>query len=397
MKKLTKVDDSKVMEKKESLDFKTTHSNNIVLHDKVFYGDNAEVNRLGYADYNEYSKNTARKQSLRGFDKEYVDIVDYIMKCTHRIWEERGFGLIYSHYHNDSILHAGSLNYYGINHVLSSSIQMQHSFQDRKVVGEQVIWSGNDQDAFYTSHRSLSIGTNLGATSFGPATGKRASFRVIADCVVHSNRIVEEWLVRDYLHIVKQLGYNPVEIAKKLARTSQNKVPVLKPSFGGPETMEGQLMPKVYAKKFEYFEIGDFVLEMYNKIWELRLFNHVKDFYTDNAVVHYICDQDIVGQNKIQGLLVSLFASFPTTKIILERVTCNQGESNNEWDVAVRWRLQGNHEGIGTFGMPSGKPIEILGITHLKIQNEKIIEEWIVFDGIDVLRQTFLDTQGEII
>ncbi|MCK1992251.1 ester cyclase [Peribacillus muralis] len=389
---MTKVDDSKVMEKKESLDFNTTQNNHIVLHDKVFYGDNAEVNRLGYADYNEFSKNTIRKQSMRGFDSTYVDIVDYIVKCTHRIWEENGFGLIYSHYHNESILHAGSLNYYGINHVLSSSIQMQHSFPDRKVVGEQVIWSVNDQDAFYTSHRSLSLGTNLGATSFGPATRKRASFRVIADCVVHSNRIVEEWLVRDYLHIVKQLGYNPVEIAKKLARTSQKQS-----SFGRPEAMEGQFMPEVYTKKHESFEIGDFVLEMYNKIWEQRLFNHVKDYYADHAVVHYICDQDIVGHNKIQGLLVSLFASFPTAKVILERVTCNQGERNKEWDVAVRWRLQGMHEGIGTFGLPSGKPIEILGITHLKVRNEKIVEEWIVFDGIDVLRQTFLDTEDETI
>ena len=39
-----------------------------------------------------------RVQSLRGFDDCYTDIVDYIVRCTHKIWDERDVGLIYSHY-----------------------------------------------------------------------------------------------------------------------------------------------------------------------------------------------------------------------------------------------------------------------------------------------------------
>ena len=42
-----------------------------------------------------------RVQSMRGFDPIYTDIVDYIVRCTHRIWDERDVGLIYTHYtHN---------------------------------------------------------------------------------------------------------------------------------------------------------------------------------------------------------------------------------------------------------------------------------------------------------
>ena len=42
-----------------------------------------------------------RVQGLRGFDPIYTDIVDYNIRCTHRIWDERDIGLIYSHYtHN---------------------------------------------------------------------------------------------------------------------------------------------------------------------------------------------------------------------------------------------------------------------------------------------------------
>ena len=30
-----------------------------------------------------------RRQPLAGFDEDYVDIVDYIVRCTHKIWEEK--------------------------------------------------------------------------------------------------------------------------------------------------------------------------------------------------------------------------------------------------------------------------------------------------------------------
>ena len=34
-----------------------------------------------------------RSQSLEGFDDIYTDIVDYIIRCTHNIWDERDIGL----------------------------------------------------------------------------------------------------------------------------------------------------------------------------------------------------------------------------------------------------------------------------------------------------------------
>ncbi|WP_144699691.1 ester cyclase [Fictibacillus phosphorivorans] len=359
-------------------------------HDKVFYGDSNLVNSVGYADYNEYSKHTARKQRMNGFDDEYLDFVDYIIKITHRIWEEKGIGVIYQTYHNDVTMHTGTDHIKGVNAVVSGTLQALHAFPDRRLIGENVIWSGNDEEGFLSSHRVASNATNLGDSAFGPATGKKVFFRTMVDCFVHSNRIVEEWLVRDNLSLVKQLGFNPVEVAKKLGRS-----PVTQTHFGLSETMNGQLMPTVYSPKSKDFEIGDFILEMYNKLWEWRLFNHVKDFYSDHAVVHYICNQDLIGSSQIQGMLVSLFASFPSAKFIVERVTCNEGIQHNGWDVAVRWRLQGIHEGIGYFGSPSGKPVEILGINHLKVRNRKIIEEWITFDGLDVLRQIYLGEQHE--
>ena len=44
-----------------------------------------------------------KRQGMRGFDADYVDIVDYIVRCTHKIWEEKQVGLIYSHYGHNAL------------------------------------------------------------------------------------------------------------------------------------------------------------------------------------------------------------------------------------------------------------------------------------------------------
>ena len=46
-----------------------------------------------------------RSQSLDGFDDIYTDIVDYIVRCTHKIWDERDIGLIYTHYTHNCVLY----------------------------------------------------------------------------------------------------------------------------------------------------------------------------------------------------------------------------------------------------------------------------------------------------
>ncbi len=51
-----------------------------------------------HPDYGDFVKaaSTGRRHPLKGFDEDYVDIVDYIVRCTHKIWEEKAVGLIYT-------------------------------------------------------------------------------------------------------------------------------------------------------------------------------------------------------------------------------------------------------------------------------------------------------------
>lgn len=358
---------------------------------KIYYGDSQKVIPVGHQDYNDYVKNIEKKQDLPGFDKEYHDIVDYILKITHRIWEEKGIGIIYDTYHNDVTMHCSSTTLVGIKDVVANTLQTLHTFPDRRLVGENVIWSEHDTNGFLSSHRVLSTATNLGDSPFGKATGKRVNFRTVIDCAIENNRIYEEWLVRDNLWLVKQLGFDIHEVAKLMAKSSANKTPALQSRYGLGEAMQGQFVPEKYTAKDD--SVGEMMLEMHSRIMNYKMISDVKKYYADNALVHYICNKDLFGFEEIQGMIISLLSAFPNAHYGVDRVTCNQRRGINEYDVAVRWRLRGLHEGYGTFGAPSMKPVEFLGINHYRVVDNKVVEEWITYDALDVLRQIYIETE----
>ena len=91
-------------------------------------------------------------------------------------------------------------------------------FPDRELTGEDIIWSGNEDEGFLSSHRLLTMGTHIGGGYFGPATGKRFVIRAIADCAAINDQINDEWLIRDTAGIVLQLGMKPKKFARNLIK-----------------------------------------------------------------------------------------------------------------------------------------------------------------------------------
>ena len=69
----------------------------------------------------------------------------------------------------------------GIKDVVANTLMTLHSFPDRRLIGEQVIWSKHDTKGYLSSHRVLSTATNLGDSDFGKATGKKVNFRTVID------------------------------------------------------------------------------------------------------------------------------------------------------------------------------------------------------------------------
>ena len=135
---------------------------------------------------------SAAPGNMPGFDAEFADIVDYILRITYRIWEGKQVGLCHDYYSDDCPVWTLAGYTEGAEAVTQNTIRTLGAFPDRTLHADNIVWGGDAETGFHTSHLITTHMTNLGPSEFGPATGREATIGVIAHCVCKDNRIVEE-------------------------------------------------------------------------------------------------------------------------------------------------------------------------------------------------------------
>ena len=357
--------------------------------------ERAQITATGrdIASYQAVSKTNPRRQALTGFDADYTDFVDYIIRCTHKIWEEKAIGLIYSHYSQHCPIHMTDTTIFGREAVVEGTLKTLAAFPDARLFGDEVIWSGNESDGFHSSHRITWTARNTGYSAYGPPTNRRILRRGIAHCYVRENRISEEWLVRDELALVRQLGLDEIELAKRMARLDAIRNASSPVPIGAAEIsrLEGQHPPRTsrYVPSGQTvdssFDIEDFVRALFQDIWNCRLLNRVKDFYTAAPVAFVSTARKLEGVSAYQHFVLTLLAAFPDAGVSVDHI-CWIGTGQNA-KVAVRWTFQGTHTGPGWYGDPSGRPVKLLCISHLELEAGRIAREYTVYDEFALLKQ----------
>lgn len=328
--------------------------------------------------------NGSRQQSLEGFDPKFTDFVDYIIRITHEIWEEKAIGKLYDYYANTVQIHTSGGTIYGRDAVLAGTIATLAAYPDRRLYGDEVIWGGDDQVGLYSSHRLTHSGTNRGWSLYGPPTNKKVEYRAIADCFVKRNMIVEEWLVRDELTLIHQLGLDPVKTAKDMARKNAEKEKSYQVA-GDIERGIGQYPPEEIPAS-EAFNPENFLRRMLQDVWNRRLLNTVRNYFAESVRLESASMRRLNGWNDYQTYVLTLLSSFPDLRITVEHV-CSVGDATGGYRTATRWRMRGTHTGYGIYGEPTGQPIDILGVSHHLIQNDTIQTEWTLFDEFELLKQ----------
>ena len=312
-------------------------------------------------------------------------LVDYILGITYEIWEEREIELINQYYGADTVVFALDGITRGAAAMIDGTQTMLESFPDRLLLADDVIWSGNHQDGFYSSHRIISPMTNKGATIFGPATGRHVRILTIADCIVENGVITREWLLRDNHALVVQLGHDPANAAKIVAsRRNEESSSWMKSEIerltgaGIPEQGDGTALPSTSA--------GDFALQMITNNLAGGNDRLASSGYAPYAVLHRSPIELYSGRDAISGHYALLRDAIRIEGITIDHVAMQPVDSKGS-RIAARWTAAGTH--IGDYlGLPaSDRPVYLLGSTHWRVENNRITREWTVFDGLGVLSQ----------
>ena len=324
-----------------------------------------------------------RRQDLPGYDPVYRDFVDYIMRCTHRIWEEKNVGLCRSHYDPDCAIHTLAGPVTGSAAVVQNTVATLAGTPDRRLIGQDVIWSDDGAAGLYSSHRIVSRSTHLGEDALlGTASMTGGGVMTIADCLCRDNRIVEEWLVRDNLRAVLQIGGDPWALAQAQAAVDR---------------AGDQARHRWRADAIARARAGDDVAiaaghpasgpaAMLATAWRENRYGDAATALSPAVEVRWPSGRRGVGRGYWIGCLIQLRACLHDVAWRLDHVAARP-LPHRDVAVALRWSLTGMHRGSGLWGPSSGREVLVMAVSHLRVRNGHVIEDVTVFDELAVLRQ----------
>lgn len=277
----------------------------------------------------------------------------------------------------------------GNQEVIASTMATVNEFPDRQLFGEDVIWSGTPETQLLSSHRIITTGTHSRDGLFGKASGKSFKIRVIADCAAKDNTIFDEWLIRDYGGIVRQLGGEPRAFAKKLIR-----------SEGGVENCSTPFTPENDIK-------GDYVGTGNDNAWGAKYasvlnrmmakeFSVVTSAYDRAVLTEYPGGLSGISHDSVSQFWLALRSSFPGATFTIHHQI---GMDANILPprAAIRWSLDGVHDGWGAFGKPTGAKVHVMGLSHAEFgpfggDGSSIRRECALYDEIAIWKQILMQT-----
>lgn len=320
----------------------------------------------------------------------YANVPDFIYGITREIWEDRGIGgKLDRHYAPDILLRAAT-GFTGTNKgVTAQTLQTLHQFPDRQLVGEDVIWTGYEDGTFLSSHRLTSVMRHTGDGALGRAEGRMVRSRIIADCWVRDQVVVEEWLVRDQAAFARCLGTD----ARTLALTMCER----ELRLGGPIAffIPAHDKPSRYVPTMQ---TDDAAVSVYlagmQRLWQDKETAVIRDMYFHGAQFHAPGGDVLYGHSDIDTFALGYLASFPDAVLKIESARVNR-DPEQPVRVAVRWSLTGTHSGFGHFGEPTGAPVYVMGMSHANMTEGRVMTEYMVTDEVSIWKQIFAHRESQ--
>ena len=331
-----------------------------------------------------------KPQSMKGFEAQYKNIIDYIVRITYTIWEEKNIGYIYDTYSKDCRVWDEFGLQFGSEKIVSDTVHTNNAFPDIRLFADEVIWAGDEKASFHTSHRTIITGTNSGFSKFSKPTGKTVRLFCIANCVAKNNEIYYENVVYDTAGLIKQLGLDLHQVAKQIA--NEGSIGPFAPDFKNskPKRKITKLKPISYEIPKTVKDVRKFVHAVYDTIWNRRNFSAINDVFSNNIEFEGSTGRKFKGVKQLRKFIISIVASFPDLALSIEDLYW-MGNTKDGFLISIRWGAVGTHKGNGIYGPPTNRECYLWGITQWEIKNNKIIKEWTGFNELAILMQLLGD------
>jgi predicted ester cyclase len=337
-----------------------------------------------------------RRQPMRGYEEQYTDIVDYCVRVTDRIWEDQDVGYIYDTYADGVRLHDDTGWKYGVERVVEGTMQAINAFPDARHYADDVIWAGDEDQGFVTSHRAINIGRHTGPWKWSEPTGKPIKLWVVANCVSKENLFYEEWVLYNTAGRLLQLGIDVPTAARQFADES-GLLQITDHQRGEVERLLGGRRPERYPlQEGAGFDVEHMVRALFHDTYNRRDLSAIDRAYAQNVLWHGASNREGRGRGEVRSMARNLLSTFPDLGLQVDEVYW-MGNDAEGYSVSVRWSAGGTHRGHGLYGAPTGRHAFVWGISQLYVQNGRIVEDWMMFNEFDVIAQLIGDAAPAIL
>ena len=333
-----------------------------------------------------------RVQPMRGFEDGYVDIVDWIIRITDRIWEDQDVGYIYDTYRTGCRVFTDSGPMYHVEPVVEATVQSINAFPDARHIADDVIWAGNEDEGFATSHRAINVGHHLGPWRWGAPSGRKIQMWVIANCVSEENQIFEEWVLYNQVARLRQCGVDVVAAARRWGNEGLS-LPISEREVTEVERLIGGRIPVPAAEPSATTDdIDGLIRALFHNLYNRRDLSAVDRLYAPTCAG--------TAAAIARATVAPTCARWPATCCRPSPIWGCTSTRSTGWatppramPISVRWTGIGTHRGYGLYGDPTGRRVHIWGLSQLYLKGGRITEEWALFNEFDVMAQLLRDTE----
>ncbi len=330
-------------------------------------------------------------QSLRGFHG-YRNIIDYIVRITHRIWESadhcsapRDVEYIGACYASASMVYDDYGLQLGNAKIISDTHHTTGAFPDIILDAEEVIWAGDDEVGFHTSHLTRIIGTNSGPSRYGPPNGNHVNVLAIANCVALENDIFLEHVLYNTSAMLKQLGLDLWKEASRLATDPPPGWPRSQEVWDGLRRAAAPVLPLSQAEPIDGFDPDAFARTIHESIWNGD--GSAMALHYDSCLqFEGTTDRRFGGTEAYRAYVDELRSAFPDLRLQVDEVYW-MGNPVDGWLISTRWSAEGTHTGGALYREPTNRRCQIWGITQWRVDNGKVSREWQLFNEFDLMMQ----------
>lgn len=274
------------------------------------------------------------------------------------LWERKDVGEAARFYAPYCVVHDCGGVRYGPDEAAAALLSRFVAFPDARLFLRDLV--GNDEHVFA---RWVWTGRNDGHSSFGPPTGREITVGMFATYQLRDGQIVEQWILEDELSLATQLGIDPVAAASRvsaIAAGTSGEAAGLAVDAG---TGDGLLRRAI------------------EDVWNRRLLGRVDELYHRDFHWQDAAERAHHSRDELRAEVIARLAAFPDARVLVDE---DFGDASA---MAARLTLTGTHLGAGPYGAPTGRRVRLNGMTQLRVEGDRIVAAWELWDELRLLAQ----------